>query len=666
MASEFDRKIRQGFSGVDQSKDSHLQSDTSWEDCEGLRPYHGSMENLPQIIKNYEILQIRSNASSQVKLIEAVYDEELSTYNYLCLTETQAWLQDPDALLQTSGTAAQASEQVEVPVMILSSDTTGDDGDSTAHCYVLGMNQTNIATDAPSIGDTLEVEILSATTFQLSSSISGILGTSSPYTIDREVEIDGTDYKVYFYDPATLYQNYNIGDTWTYTRSELPHDSHYDGQSFSRTTYAYELYCCVSDGSVLKYREGVLSSVGSYEPIKGRYVELFTDKLVVGKVIGEDYKISNSALDDVNLWFESLLNEAGSKNFIDNFDASTPTRGVTGLASFQNLLYAYFPSSIHQATYVGVQQGTLYWNQIRSDIGSIFPQCVIKGRLGHYFIGTDMNFYRNSGEELSTIGNAVRDKFRNEVVPRTSANFLKTWGFYNKKEGEVSWVYYWTDSAGSERLKQITYMEDSDNWYFRKLPNETTDEAATDITTKALTLSNENRLHWGAENYLYIDYRTTDCRTQDLLQEDVASSTSAEETIDDGVEIVVAEGEEWIIPTTTPATAFILTTQDITYDTSRPHDLETFWFDANWSQGSSILVEACVRASAAAPIVWEELGEWTPSLKEQILSAFNNQSGKVFKYRLTINPDESSNLLTEMTLKMWTDNIRGVQLEIER
>ena len=68
MPSEFDRKVRLDFSGVDQSRDSHLVNDSSWENCEGFRPYHGTMESLPQLVKNYEVLPIRSNPSSPIKV----------------------------------------------------------------------------------------------------------------------------------------------------------------------------------------------------------------------------------------------------------------------------------------------------------------------------------------------------------------------------------------------------------------------------------------------------------------------------------------------------------------------------------------------------------------------------------------------------------------------
>jgi len=107
MPSEFDRKVRLDFSGVDQSRDSHLVNDSSWENCEGFRPYHGTMESLPQLVKNYEVLPIRSNPSSPIKVMEPVYDQSTDSFSYLCLSERQAWLQDPNVLLQTSGTAAQ-------------------------------------------------------------------------------------------------------------------------------------------------------------------------------------------------------------------------------------------------------------------------------------------------------------------------------------------------------------------------------------------------------------------------------------------------------------------------------------------------------------------------------------------------------------------------------
>jgi hypothetical protein len=611
--------------------------------------------------------------------------------------------------------------------------TTDTEIDVSAHSYIEGFSSTNAATDYPSIGDKLEIEIVATNGFVLSKTVSSVktylypstattqtsgtlvsggyyeitsfvagddftnvgagsnatgvqfeaTGTTpTTYTngstltridqqIARSTEFDTQGYTVWFYDePGGSYNTYHAGDTWTYTRSELPYESTYNETHFSRASYAYDLYLVISDGSVLRYRDGVLSSIGSHEPVKGDHVEIFANKLYVSKLgftFDDDYRIGNSALDDPNLWYYGTFNEAGEKNFFDNFDASQPTRGVTGLKSWQNQIFAFFSSAIHQGTYVGVQQGTTYWNQIRSDLGSVFPKGVIRSKSGIYFISNDLNFYRLSSEGLAPVGNPVHDKFREEVVPRTSDSFPKTFGFYNPKESEISWIYYWVDSSGNERQKQITYMEDTGQWYFRKIPNETTDEGAKgDITEIELDLLNTYRFHYGAKNYFYKDYREDDCRVEDVLQEDIATSTAAEETIAEGAEIIVVEGDEWIIPTTTPATAFVLTTHDLTYDTSRPHDLESFWLDAGWTQGSGVTIEVSVRDRISAPIVWTELGTWTPELVEQIFDQFNSLNGRVFRYRFTVDPDENSALVHEFILRAWTDNIRGAQLQIER
>lgn len=820
MASGSKRVFHADFAGIDNSKAVHLTPEGTWKDLINIRPYDGVLEQTDKLVKNYEINQIRANAPTSIKVFESVYDESDSTFKNLCVTETQAWLQDSDALLQTSGTAPIASEQVEVPVMLKSLENTqytveklydfsvdvdglngiqgtasgdndavtdddgvsyddcwcfyaaggpvtvagafildtlldndtkyrfsgkylipssntncdgiifnGDDPDNQlttvgkwtefdiiqetrgtgttvlfisetsggsqvfnaagsptddqfylrdfeitsyatttgltaveeseeAQCLITGFNSSQIDDLYPSLGDSITVEITSPTTFALKGSAIPNGSYGSSFTIDRSVAIPDTDFIVYFYkETQNLYDSYNVGDSWTYTRSELPFTSNYNQAPFSVSSFGYNVYFSVTTGDILHYKDGVITSVGYEEAVTGRFVHLFANKLFVGKYgLEDDYVLRWSDYNDIDLFYKDLQNgEAGENNFLYTFKGNQQFQGITGISSYLNKLYVFFPSAIHQGTYVG-NPISMYFEQFKIDVGSLFPCGPVIGHLGLYFISDDLNFYLTDGNQVISIGEPVKDEFQRDIVKSDNLNFPKVWQFYDDKKEEINWIYPRLNSSDGLQFRIIVFNEKLNSWYFRNLPNSITDVNASEISSVVNILGNESRLLWGAENYIYRDYRGSDCRVNDVLSDDIASSTPAITVVPEGVIDVIPLGEIRITPTTTPASTIIAITKDFIYNPSYIHELNTFIIDAFWNTAKEIEVYGSFRELLSEPVNYELLGTWTPESRNQQID-IKQKFGKVFRYKFIVKALDTSAVIDGFKLYGFVDDV---------
>ncbi|MDB4507383.1 hypothetical protein N9064_00675 [bacterium] len=822
MASGTQRVIHSDFAGVDNTKAPHLIPEGSFNELVNVRPHDGILEQTPKFVKHYDVQQIRSNSPSQLKLFKTIYDTTTEEFKYLCVSETQAWLQDIDALEQTSGTASLVEEQVEIPVMLKSlsnvqkttvkefdfsvdvdgmldfettsvgdvdgitdgttsyddclssytsnnssvhfsyvelagyvseyvkvkgklyipatntntngvrfgsmagaptENTTGvwvdfyastqtnasaqltffhlkdevanyvgsgsptddlihfaelevleviseTDGltdsleDVNSQCLISGFNATNALVDFPNIDDTVKVEILSPTTFLLTSTVSGTLGYD--LTIARSVPIPDTDYTVYFYNETSQnYDDYNIGDTWTYTRSELPYNTNYDSSPFSFTSYGYDNYFVASDGSVLKYKDGVIKSVGYAEALKGKHVHLFANKLFISHYGGEaddSYRLRWSDFDDPDLFYKDLnVGEAGELNFLYTFTGSQQNKGITGLSSMLNRIYILFPNAVHFGTYVGGGI-TMFFEQFKLEQGSPFNLGFIEGHNGLYYIGQDLNFYLNNSQQILPIGEPIKDEFRSDIVSSIDSNYTKVWGFFNEKTEEVCWVYPRYNLGEALQYRMIVYNEFDNTWYYRNLPNTLTDAQAQEISCVGFTAGNDSRLLWGSYNHIYKDYLQTDCRDVDVLSDDIASSTSADYIIPDGVDVVVALDEDLKIPETVEASTITIVTKDFVYDPTHSNTLETIFMDAFWEKAKNVEVFIAARDLVSAPISYASLGTWTPESEDQQIDMLH-LAGKVWRYKFVVNPQDGVNAISGFKLAGWAEDVYVNNLE---
>lgn len=704
MPSNSRRIYHADFGGVNNTKAPHLIPNEQFVDLIGAFPKDGDLLQTQKFVKTYQIVQTRSNEPTPIKVFETVYDEITEEFFYLCVSESQAWLQSIDALKQTSGTppitgltntwaaleedgltpatwddlrnttwealeTPAVNEQIEIPIMLKTLSVTADVEDQNSQCLVDGFNLANAATDFPNIGDTIEVEILSATTFSITSSVSGVLGTG--LTIDREVPIPSTDYVVYFYnDSATQYDTYNVGDTWTYTRSELPRDATYNEAPWSVASYGYDVYFVCSDGSVLKFRDNVLRSVGYAEAIKGLHVHLFANKLFVSRygLTNEDvYRLRWSEFDDPDLFYQDLVTEgaeAGENNFLYTFKGNQQIRGITGLSSYFNRMFIAFPSGIHIGTYIGGGI-TMQFEQLRVDLGTPFTQGFVAGHEGLYFIGQDLNVYTINSQDVTPIGYPIIDEFQEDIVPNTNSSFPKLWGFFNEKTEEVYWVYPRLNSSGGLQYRAVVYKEEEGNWFYRNFPSDITDSAATPVTSVGFLDDNSKRLLWGATNYIYRDYSSEDSRDQDVLADDIASSTEAIEVVPFDVIRVVPFGTIEITPETTPAAGIIIETKDFIYNPTHVAEVQDMFMDALWNRAENIEVFISARNLLSQDIVWKSLGTWTPENEDQHIDHVAEE-GKCWRFKFIVNPKDGENLIDGFRFKGWAEDIYGIPNDQEQ
>lgn len=812
--------FRTNFGGINNSKAPHLIEETEFRDLQNCRPDEGVLKQTKAIAKNYEAFQIRSNIASQLKVFEPIYDTTTSQSNYLCVSETQAWIQDKDALEQTTGTAAQNLEkafdfstdedglvgtntvlsgnndgvsdgsvsyddclkayadatngahridydmssfytatdwvrvkfsyylpstntnvdnlrlleapavigsttdtwvdvdiitmsadttlrfalysgasgsfvgansptddlvyivgltvsnvtnentpsfdpqvdQTEIPVLVKSASTTNTYTDQDAHCYIQGFNSTNAVTDFPSIGDTVEVEILSSTTFKITSSVSGVLGTG--LTIAQSVPIPTTDYVVYFFDQNGAYDDYNVGDTWTYTRSELPYDSTYDGAPFSTSSYGYDVYISVSTNDIFRYRDGCLVNVGSHEGAVGQHVLLWENHLFVSQWDGEPFDLKWSDLNRPDLFLETFNNESSIKSFLYAFDSGNQTIGITGLVAVFDKLYVLFSSAIHQGVYVGSAGGTISFTEFDGNKGSIFLAGPVKSNGGFYFIANDYNIWFCDSSELVKMGDPVQTEFKNSIVEITDTELPTIWNFYNKKTEEVFFVYK-IEVSGSYKQKILVYNEKEQAFYFRNIPNVYTDadNAEGDITSCALLFQNQPRLHWGAKNFFYRDYQQSDCRIADVLTDDISEAGVTPEIVPLGVIQVVPLGDIKYIPNNTPAAGITIETKDIMYSPLNKQTLDKIILDAKWDIGEEIEIYLSVRDKLSDPVVFNQIGTWQQTAKDeyytQTVKGRQNVAGNIFRYRFKMVPTDGSNLVDGFELPMWGDKVHS-------
>jgi hypothetical protein len=441
--------------GFDRSQASH-RSEGTFYDLLQLRPQKGKLVQTDPML-------LHLATSSQVRFNDLVRNAN-GDLRYLTLTEAGGLLIDPST----------PYTQVAVPVVLQIA--VPNQSTIIGECLLWGISTLDFA----AANDQIDVQIASATTFQWRKNGGS---WSSALTIGPEVSI-GTALKVSFMDD----DGYNTGDTWSWKRTSYP----YTGADASTvrsvpkvSAYKSDVYIAGVERNILRLRSDVLTSVG-YKRAYGKYCAIFQNHLVIAQYAPGVYHAVNgvsdsydpattpwnlgwSHLDNPDQLFSTDLNEADEYVVPTTGFPDTPVIGITGLAQRGQLLFIFLPDSISVMRYVGLPL-VMQIDTFDDSVGSRFSNGLVAGEFGHYFIGSDDFYFFDGTSKPRSIGESVREKFFDELVPENDTKFDQLFGYYDRGRNEVSWTY-WIDIGSEYQCRQVVYRERDQKWFFRNVPD---------------------------------------------------------------------------------------------------------------------------------------------------------------------------------------------------
>lgn len=473
MGSVYQPLTRMVGRGFDRSKQRHQISLEACWDILNLRPVLGRLEQTPWM-QTYQtlVLLAAETASSQVHFLKMVKNIA-GTIKYLLLNESNARFVDP----------VNPSVQTLIPSVVQISKP--NDATLTGECLLSGIS----ALDFTTAGDFFTITTVSATTFTWSKNGGA---ASAPLTIAQSVVLVGTiALSANFQsqgNPTTDFINYPVGSVWAWQRGNATPFSLAEPTSFNvnfpSDCYMRDTYVGAVGRNIMRVRDDMITSVG-YTRVYGFHVAVFYNHLFVSQyapgvydpVLGitdsfnsldTPFTLGWSHLNNPDQFFSTLINEADTYEFPTQSYYELNDVGITGLAPWRGLLYVFTTDGCQTGQYVGLPN-VMQFTPLNSNVGSIFKCGMVRTPFGIYFIGRN-DVYVIRLFEAQAIGIKVRSKFFTEIVGYSDQHFQSTFGTYNPYTKEVIWTYWVLISAGVYQQRQMVYMEQTDDWYFRNLP----------------------------------------------------------------------------------------------------------------------------------------------------------------------------------------------------
>lgn len=464
MPSTHQTLVRVVSRGFNQANQRHLvDPDSAW-DLLNLHQNNGRLEQTPWLYEHTALDGTYFGSPTPVRLLRMFYSPLYGGLEYFVINENT-----PGYIDIFSG------NQYPLPTVLQTAKPANDT--ITGQCLLYGIKPTNFKVAFNSV----DVQIETATTFKYRFDGGS---WSAPVTIQPSYQIHASGLSVAFQGQGdvTDYDNYTVGDTWSWAVSTMPSPTTPASTSnfpFSSDVYNNDLYIGGVRRNILRLRDDMVTSVG-YSRVFGMHVAVFFGHLFVSQFaqattsIADPYNSAStpftigwSHLNNPDQFFSTLINEADSKLLPQQQYSDLSYLGITGLAPWRSLLFVFLADSIWNFQYVGLPN-VMQASQLNSNIGSIFTSGVIRTPQAIYFIGRN-DFYKIDEFEPTPIGRKVRNKFFSEICAIDDPYFQRTFGFYNSKSKEASWTY-WIKQGSGYQVRQVVYNEQTDDWYFRNMP----------------------------------------------------------------------------------------------------------------------------------------------------------------------------------------------------
>jgi len=347
----------------------------------------------------------------------------------------------------------------------------------------------------------------------------------------------------------------------------------------------------------------------------GRYLEVWFDHIVVGAPVisGSPHptQIRWSHLYDFNQWSPASTNEA---DFYDVEEWSSGVSGLTGLARLGENLVLYTPEAILLCAYVGLPKVVRLQNVVEG-VGCSLRYGLVVADGVHYFPSLEhLGVYRFSAEGLTPVGEPIA-AYVAATMSADPALQQRTWGYYDKANGEIVWVFCSTASTGAFD-KAVAFNTKTGAWTTRDCED--------------------------------VQSFTPGCRLAKVI-EGIATTYAAavgtiESNADSGISVPALYGTRWgeilrdEVAGDLDASLYecgvpVLETGDQLFGGIQGvKEVDTLDIAAGIGNSAGVDVEHSARAHLDSSVVFKDSGIWTPSLPERHLS-FPRTCGGVFRFR---------------------------------
>jgi len=466
MPSTYQTVVRVPERGFNQSKQQHLIEPSSCWDLLNLHQVNGRLEQTPWLYNFQSLTKLTGETTDTPTRLLRLVTNTAGTLKYLAINETNPRYID----------VANYATQTLIPVVLQTAKPAN--ATLTGECLLYGIN----ATDFAASGDTIDVNIVTGTTFRWRRN-GGAWSASLTIQQDTAIGANGLHVSFQGQGDVTDFTGFTAGDTWTWTRTTMPSPTSPASTqyfSYSSDMFGTDVYVGGVGRNIMRVRNDFMTSVG-YSRVYGKHVAVFFGHLFVSQYAQAQTSISDpyvatstpftlgwSHLNNPDQFYSTLINEADAKVLPQQQFSDLASLGITGLAPWRSLLFIFMSDAIWNFQYVGLPN-VFQATALNSNIGSIFQSGVVRTPQAIYFIGRN-DFYKIEDFEPVPIGVKVRNKFYSEICEITDANFQRTFGFYNTLSKEIVWTYWVKISAGNYQVRQVVYNEQTDDWHFRNMP----------------------------------------------------------------------------------------------------------------------------------------------------------------------------------------------------
>ena len=370
--------------------------------------------------------------------------------------------------------------------------------------------------------------------------------------------------------------------------------------------------------------------------IRAKHCEIFYNHLVVANNYEDNVefplRVRWSDINDFGDFEVLTTNEADYFDISVNQISRRLGLGITGIKRLGNVLAIYTQTNISNMRYVGYDNGVMTINEQVSDTGCQFPYSLVGYGRYHAFIGRD-DFYAYDGQGITPFGAPIKKFFFADLSTNTTYQ-QNVWGWVNDKNQEICWFYPSTASTAGECDKVVVFNYLNQEWY-------------TEFSWDKLTaLSGGFTSVWDIDHLdllsTTIDGLDLDSATIDGLDFPVVVDTATFSVRYSGIISTAISNRPLKESTTVGVPGFtdsrtqcILETGDLLFgDLQQVKEIDTLLIDAYPAQSTGkIQVWVAIRDYLSAPVVFEFMGQWTPTVDVEKRFTKIRKAGRVFRFR---------------------------------
>lgn len=375
----------------------------------------------------------------------------------------------------------------------------------------------------------------------------------------------------------------------------------------------------------------------------GRYVTVFFDHLVLGaptyKGIFTPERTIWSHLKEFSMWDPHTASEADAYTHSEYERGDDIVKGVTGFAHYGEMLLIFTPSCIYAMQYVGLPR-VMRVTPLIKDFGCGLPFAVAE--LSNSCVWCDVHhgsFFAFRGEGPENIGSPIASYFFGDVSNDTAWLRL-TKAVVDRKNHEVLWLYHSKAATSQIYDKAIVYDYFNNAWSTRLIDGIT---ALGLLNKRSLAVDDYEGVVDDDDSYIN---ETEDSGEQ--LASIVATSVATTNTL-----LRTEITDDTIAATILSAP--VLETRDLLYGSQQSiKEVSSIWLDADADIFNGVKVEISAREFVDDDVEYVNVGIWTKSLQERILT-FAPQVGRILRYRFTPIPPVSG-----FVLRGFEDNVVNV------